>query len=273
MEKWEIGAFQKKVLAHFRTHGRVLPWRETRDPYRILLSEIMLQQTQVERVRSYYTRFLKAFPTIQKLAAAPLRDVLVLWQGLGYNRRAKYLHEAAIALSKNKAGFPKDAAALRALPGVGPYTASAVAAFAYGAPEILIETNIRTAYLHHFFAERKDVSDTEILPLIEQTLYKKDPRIWYYALMDYGAHLKSILPNPSRRSVHHKKQAAFKGSNRELRGAILKHLALQKSLSKADLFKKLLPLKRSRAETGAVLEALSKEGLVRVSKDSLALAS
>jgi len=273
MKKREIDSFQKKVLTHFRTHGRSLPWRETCDPYRILLSEIMLQQTQVERVLSYYTRFLKAFPTVKKLAVAPLREVLVLWQGLGYNRRAKYLHDAAIVVSKNKEGFPKDSQGLRALPGVGPYTASAVAAFAYGAPEILIETNIRTVYLHHFFAEKKDVSDTDILPLIRETIYTKDPRTWYYALMDYGAHLKSTLPNPSRRSAHHKKQAAFKGSNRELRGAILRYLASQKSLSKAGLFKKLLPLGRSTAEIDDTLEALSREGLVRVSRGSIALAS
>ncbi|HYF10648.1 MAG TPA: A/G-specific adenine glycosylase [Candidatus Paceibacterota bacterium] len=259
------------ILAHFRAHARAFPWRETRDPYRILVSEIMLQQTGVERVRGYYARFLERFPTVEALARAPLNEVLRLWQGLGYNRRAKYLREAAIAMKAG--GFPRDAAGLCALPGIGPYTASAIAAFAYGTPEVLIETNIRAAYLHHFFPRAKAVPDKKILPLIEKTLYKKDPRTWYYALMDYGAHLKSREINPSRRSAHHKKQAAFKGSNRELRGALLRHLASRKSLSREVLFKKAAPLGRSGEEIDRALAALAKEGFVRISGRSVALAA
>jgi len=265
-------AFQKMILAHFRAHSRAFPWRETRDPYRILVSEIMLQQTGVERVRGYYACFLERFPTVETLSRAPLSEVLRFWQGLGYNRRAKYLREAAIAIMK-AGGFPKDVAGLHALPGIGPYTASAIAAFAYGTSEVLIETNIRAAYLHHFFPRAKAVSDKKILPLIEKTLYKKDPRTWYYALMDYGAHLKSTVANPSRRSAHHQKQAAFKGSNRELRGAILRHLVSRKSLSREALFKKTALLGRSREEVDQALVSLVKEGFVRISGRSVALAT
>lgn len=267
----DIAAFRRKVLGYYRAHARAFPWRNTRNPYRILLSEIMLQQTQAERVRKYYSRFLKKFPTIPALARGSLKDVLSLWQGLGYNRRAKYLHDAAIAISKNNGQFPKDTAGLRLLPGVGPYTAAAVAVFAYGTSETLIETNIRTVYLHHFFPGRTSVSDTEIIPLITETIDRGDPRRWYYALMDYGAYLKSTLPNPSRRSAHHARHTPFKGSMRELRGAIVRALASVPRLSKRVLLLKLQPLEREPGEIEAALTVLSKEGLLRSGKESVAL--
>ena len=145
--------FKDTVWKYYREHGRSdLPWRKTTDPYRILVSEVMLQQTQVERVIPYYTRFLKKFPTVRALAKAPLSQVLIAWQGLGYNRRAKMLHEAAKEVVRGHGGlFPRTALELEKLPGVGPYTAHAVAAFAYNEDGICIETNIRTAVTHHFF--------------------------------------------------------------------------------------------------------------------------
>ena len=145
--------FVARVWEYYKAHGRHdLPWRKTTDPYKILVSELMLQQTQVDRVLLKYKAFLKLFPTARRLAAAPLGDVLRAWQGLGYNRRAKFLHQAAQYVTNELKGrWPKDEAGLLALPGVGPYTARAVLAFAYNEPVVLIETNVRQVFLHHLF--------------------------------------------------------------------------------------------------------------------------
>lgn len=216
--------FRRKVLAYYRAHGRhALPWRKTRNPYQILVSEVMLQQTQVERVVLKYTEFLKRFPTVYVLAEASLSEVLMVWQGLGYNRRAKMLHEAArVVVAEHKGVFPKEQKALQKLPGIGPYTASAVLIFAHNQARICIETNIRTVYLHEFFKEKDKVLDSELLPLIERTLDCTHPREWYAALMDYGTYLKKTTGNPSRRSKHHTIQKPFKGSIRETRGSVLR---------------------------------------------------
>lgn len=237
--------FKKVIRDYYCAHGRyTLPWRQTRDPYKILVSEVMLQQTQVDRVIPYYKRFLQKFSTVRALARAPLADVLKVWQGLGYNRRAKYLHEAA----KLWGTVP-----LEELPGVGPYTAKAVRVFAFNKPEVLIETNIRAVYIHHFFPRKKKVSDKELLRLIEATLDRKNPREWYAALMDYGSYLKQRFPNPSRRSVHHVRQKKFKGSDRQIRGAILKAHLKGESVSK---------LKFDKARIKKQLTALRAEGLI-----------
>lgn len=220
-------AFVETVLKFYSDQGRCdLSWRQTTDPYEILVSEIMLQQTQVARVRVKYEEFLRLFPTVTVLAKAPLGIVLSAWQGLGYNRRAKMLHGCAKAIvGDHKGVWPHDTTTLRHLPGVGPYTASAVAAFAWGVPSVLIETNIRTVYLHHFFKNRTDVADKELLPLIATTLDYNDPRTWYYALMDYGSYLKQTVGNISKQSTHYTKQTKFVGSDRQIRGAIIKTLS------------------------------------------------
>ena len=202
-----------------------MPWRKTHDPYRIMVSEIMLQQTQVDRVIPYYEKFLKLFPTVRSLAKAPLSEVLRAWSGLGYNRRAKFLHMAARAIvEKHKGVMPKEYDDLLALPGIGEYTAKAIRVFAYNKPEVFIETNVRSVFIHHFSPRGRKVSDARLMPLITETLHTKDPRVWYAALMDYGAYLKQMHPNPSRKSKHHMKQSVFDGSNRQLRGAIIRRL-------------------------------------------------
>jgi A/G-specific DNA glycosylase len=217
--------FRRTVLTYYQAHGRDLPWRHTRDPYRILVSETMLQQTQVPRVLVKYEEFLAAFPDIGALAAAPLEAVLRAWQGLGYHRRALSLQKtAAIVATEHDGELPRSVPDLVRLPGVGPATAGAVAAFAYGAAHPFIETNIRAVYLHCFFPDRSDVTDREILPLVEATLDHIDPRSWYYALMDYGVMLKRAFPNPSRRSRHHTRQSLFLGSRRQLRAQVLRVL-------------------------------------------------
>jgi A/G-specific adenine glycosylase len=218
-----IRAFQKLILFHFRSQGRDFPWRRTRDPYRILVSEFMLQQTQTSRVKSKYREFIRAFPTVRKLAAAPRAAVLAQWQGLGYNRRAVALHETARAIVANHRGrVPGERESLMSLPGVGQSTAGAVRAFAFGKPEVLVETNIRRVFLHLFFSDRQGVRDAELHPFIERTMDHENPRSWYYALMDYGVHLAGNVPNPNRRSVHYAKQSRFEGSHRQLRGQVLR---------------------------------------------------
>ena len=217
--------FRGFVWRHYKAHGRHdLPWRKTKDPYKILVSEIMLQQTQVQRVIAKYEEFLKAFPTVRVLAAASLSDVLKVWIGLGYNRRAKFLHDAAKQIVERNSGkFPKTYTELRALPGVGDYTAKAIRVFAFNQPEVLIETNIRGALLHHFFPPSRNVPDAKLIPILEQLLHTiSNSREWFNALMDYGSHLKQLYPNPSRRSRHHVKQSKFEGSLRQVRGAILR---------------------------------------------------
>ncbi len=236
----DLKVFRKEILTYYKRSGRHdLPWRHTHDPYEILVSEIMLQQTQVSRVLSKYSQFLALFPTAEALAKAPVAEVLKAWQGLGYNRRALNLKKAAEVVMKDFAGtFPKTAAELESLPGIGQSTRGAIMAFAFGIPTVFIETNIRSIYLHHFFKDKTGIHDKELLPLIEKTLDRKNPRDWYYALMDYGVHLKQTLPNPSRQSKHHSKQSAFKGSNREIRSLILSSV-LKGISAKEDIKKRI----------------------------------
>lgn len=218
--------FQTVILGYYRRHLRRLPWRETSDPYRILVSEIMLQQTQVVRVLPKYDTFLDAFPTVAVLSRAPLAEVLRLWQGLGYNRRAKYLKTCAEKVVLDFDGrFPTDRATLRSLPGIGDYTSGAICAFAYRQSVAFMDTNIRRVYIHFFFPDADGVRDDAILPLISETIFTPDPRSWYYALMDYGAMLAKAFPNANRRSAHYTRPSAFENSNRQIRGQILRRLA------------------------------------------------
>jgi A/G-specific adenine glycosylase len=233
----QIADFQRAILGNYQTQGRSFPWRETTDPYAILVSEIMLQQTQTDRTAPKYVQWLASFPDMQSLAKAPLALVLARWNGLGYNRRARFLQETCKIIVNHRGGvFPQTADELDALPGIGPYTARAVMTFAFGKPEVFIETNIRSVFLFFFFKSRlgepdgagespKPVQDREILPLIEQTLDIANPRVWYYALMDYGAALKRAVQNPNRHSAQYAKQSKFDGSLRQARGAIIRYLA------------------------------------------------
>jgi A/G-specific adenine glycosylase len=243
----------RDLKSFYSTGKRDLPWRRTRDPYHILVSEVMLQQTQAGRVVPYYQAFIKQFPTAKALANAPLMSVLKAWQGLGYNRRAKYLYESAKIITEK--GFGER------LPGVGPYTRAAVEAFAYNKPGIFIETNIRTVFIHYFFPRHKKVSDEKLLPLIEQALKKSkmEPREFYSALMDYGTHLKRSGVHVNARSKHYVKQSRFEGSSRQLRGAIMREL-LKKPQTLGQLTKNLSP--RTRGEVAAAVTQLQVEALV-----------
>jgi A/G-specific adenine glycosylase len=261
--------FIETVWEFYERHGRrSLPWRKTRDPYKILVSEIMLQQTQVDRVLPKYESFLKRFPAVKKLAGASLGEVLREWQGLGYNRRAKMLHDAAKAIANEHNGhFPRTYTELLALPGIGRYTAGAIMAFAYNIPVPIIETNVRTVYLHHFFHDDTDVSDSDIEKNIIETLDLENPREWYYALMDYGSHIKKTVGNPNSRSKHYAKQSMFKGSDREIRGAIIR--ALGEHATTRALLHKTLPFEKVRID--AQLERLRGEGMIILEKRSYML--
>ena len=223
-----LTSFVDTVAKHGAELYRDFAWRRTTDPYAILVSEVMLQQTQVVRVEKYFDEWLVRFPTADALAAASVSDVLEMWQGLGYNRRALMLKRAAEQVSAEYAGMVPDSYdELVALPGVGPATAAGVLAFAYNQPSVYLETNVRTVVLHELFPDEVDVNDREVREIVEGAAeisreHGIAPRVWNYALLDYGAWLKKAVPNPSRRSKHHTKQSKFEGSHRQKRAAILR---------------------------------------------------
>lgn len=263
-DQTKLRAFRRTVKQHYRQFGRHdLPWRlpgadGSFDVYNIVVSELMLQQTQVGRVIPKYAEFLGAFPSVAGLAAAPLGSVLRVWNGLGYNRRAKFLHLTAQAIMADHAGsFPADRPALQALPGIGPNTAGAVLAYAFNQPVVFIETNIRTVFLHHFYQAETNVADHDILALVALTLDQHQTRAWYWALMDYGTHLKRTMGNPNRAGRGYQRQSAFLGSDRALRGQIIKRLTAS-SISHQAL---ATALADQRFE--AIVASLLAEGLIQ----------
>lgn len=222
----DIPQFKEVVWQKADELYRDMPWRRDTNPYYVLVSEIMLQQTQVERVIPKFEAFIAAFPDILTLSKAPLSEVLKCWNGLGYNRRAKFLHEASRKIVNDFDGiFPNTYEALVSLPGVGVNTAGAVLAYSFNVPSVFIETNVRTVYFHHFFENVESVTDRELRTIVEETIDTEHPREWYWALMDYGAYLKRYGVGKIDKSRHYKKQSALKGSVREVRGQIVKELA------------------------------------------------
>ncbi|TSC67469.1 MAG: A/G-specific DNA glycosylase [Parcubacteria group bacterium Gr01-1014_66] len=253
--------FQKTVWAYYYAHKRSFPWRATRDPYRILISEIMLQQTQVERVLQKYDMFLARFPDFESLADATQKEILGIWQGLGYNRRALFLHSLAQIVREQHGGvLPSDPDLLDALPGIGRATAGAVAAFAFLVPVPFIETNIRRVFLHFFFPRILRVEDKKILLCVDATLDRENPREWYYALMDYGAMLGNKEKiNPNRRWAQYCIQSRFAGSDREIRGKIIRLLIAAPGLSR-EMLSHLLAEPPARIRR--IITALKKEGFL-----------
>ncbi|MDR2479582.1 MAG: A/G-specific adenine glycosylase [Treponema sp.] len=255
----DITEFRTIILSNYEKAGRVFPWRGAA-PWGVMVSEFMLQQTQTERVIPYYERWMRLWPAPAALAEASMEEALREWSGLGYNRRCRFLKNcAAIIASEMKGKIPETPETLLPLPGVGPYIAGAVSCFAYNYPALFIETNIRSAVIHFFFPDRGDVKDSEIVPVLEAALLHEDPRRWYYALMDYGAALKKLVPNPSRRSAHYVKQSPFKGSFRQARGKVLKTLVSTGPGSMEEIGNKS---GLEEEELYRVLEVLEKESMV-----------
>lgn len=233
---------------------RDMPWRDDVRPYFVLVSELMLQQTQVERVVPKFAAFVARFPDEKALAAASLADVLRLWQGLGYNRRAKFLHEAAKAIVARGA-FPDIFDELVKLPGVGKNTAGAILAYSFNQPALFVETNIRTVYIHHFFADDFAVDDKQIVERLGQTLDREHPREFYWALMDYGSWLKRQGVKNIARSRHYKKQSPLGGSLRQMRGMILTALSHNAPLDELKNDARFAPALAGLVRDGLVVQA------------------
>src|SRR3989344_7351313 len=198
MEKKRITDFQKTVWNFYKKNKRSFPWRETNDPYNILVSEIMLQQTQAPRVVAYYNAWVKKFPDTATLAKATFSQIYPFWQGLGYNRRALALQKlATIVVQEHGGSLPGDARRLQDLPGIGPYTASAISIFAHNQPITCLETNIRRVFIHHFFEDRRSlgeggseselVTDKDILEIAKRAFAAGKARPWHWGLMGFGA--------------------------------------------------------------------------------------
>jgi A/G-specific adenine glycosylase len=261
LSPFQIRAFRKKVYDYYDNQGRDLPWRKRVTAYRVLVSEIMLQQTQVERVIEKYREFLAAFPDFKALAQAPTAKLLKIWSGMGYNRRALSLKAVAQKIvSEHKGRLPSDPDTLETLPGIGKYTAGAVAAFAFNTPVVFMDTNIRRVYIHEFRQDRQNIHDDELLPLVRQTLDTKEPRKWYNALMDYGTMLKRENGNPNKKSAHYTRQSPFENSNRQVRGMIVKVLVAGKPLTAARIAKET---GRDAERVKKNLADLEREGFIK----------
>ena len=277
------------IWDYYKNNNREnLPWRKKIIPYRIWISEVMLQQTQVGRVKIFFENWMEKFPTVADLAKAPTVEILKMWKGLGYNSRAMRLKKAAgILVEKYGGKFPKNLDEILELPGIGNYTAGAIVAFAYDKKAVIIETNIRRVFIHHFWngdadpllcEERvvsagnreRSVHDNEILELVEQTLPDGNFRQWYWALMDYGAHLGRELKmngkkyNPNIKSRHYAKQSAFAGSDREIRSRILSLLLENKKMDFDVLVKKLSDLSGDLDRVEKIIGKMEKEGILEI---------
>ncbi len=252
--------FQSAVWAFYKKNRRDFVWRNTHNPYHIVVSEIMLQQTQTARVTEKYENFLQQFPSFEALANASVAVVLTAWVGLGYNRRALALQGIAQNVVNEHAGIlPNDPLILETFKGLGPATAASIVAFAYNVPTVFIETNIRAVYLHAFFGHEQElIGDKQLAPLVARTVDQENAREWYYALMDCGVALKKLYKNPSRKSKHHAKQSKFEGSDRQIRGAVVRLLTQQQA---ADL-KEFQALGYEETRLIKVLQDLCKEGFI-----------
>lgn len=280
LTKKQITAFQEKILTWYVEHQRDLPWRKSRDPYRILVSEIMLQQTQVSRVIPKYDAWFVAFPMIERLAEAPVSEVLRHWSGLGYNRRALFLQKTAQAIVREHNGvWPQSVDGLKSLPGIGPYTSGAVACFAFNQQVAVVDTNIRKVILLSFFCHCEEryrkvtkqslthrtdcratlaMTQKEIQQIADMLLPHGKAYAWNQALMDYAA---AVLV---KEKVPVVKQSKFIGSNRYYRGKTLKVLLEHHALEEEQLGK-LLKADYSRKDKKwleKILSGLVKEGFV-----------
>jgi A/G-specific adenine glycosylase len=256
-----IELFRKLIYSYFKNNRRDFPFRNEITPYNVLVSEIMLQQTQTGRVAKKFLEFKKLFPDFLSLSNAPNKKLLMAWQGMGYNRRALALKQIAKTVVTDYNGqLPDSVDVLKTFPQIGHNTASSIAAFAYNKPSIFIETNIRRVYIYFFFPKKKKINDKDILPIVESTVDRDNPRKWYYALMDYGVMLKKTHPELNKRSSNYRKQSPFKGSSREIRGKILKILTNESAIVESTLSKKL---QLSIGKLRPIIQQLEQEGFIK----------
>lgn len=266
----KIQSFRRLIWNFYSEHRRSFVWRKITDPYAIVVSEIMLQQTQTDRVAKKFPDFLTLFPTFEALSTAPVSKILQAWQGLGYNRRALALYKIAQRVTNEfKGKLPNNPTLLETFPGIGPHTAGSICAFAFNTPTIFIETNVRTVFLYHFFQTQEKIHDREILPLVRQTLDTTKPREWYYALMDYGVYLKKTYKNPSRRSIHHTKQSKFAGSDRQLRGALLRFFLANAGVTSTKIAEVFSTYAKDRLQR--IVEDLVRENFIQKNSDTFTL--
>ncbi len=266
LNKKVIELFQKFIYDYYKNHKRKFPFREKITPYNVLISEIMLQQTQTSRVSEKFLKFIKKFPDFLSLSNASTEEVLKEWKGLGYNRRAIALKEIAQRVINDFNGeLPDSIETLQSFPQIGYNTASSILTFAFNIPTVFIETNVRRVYIFFFFPNKKKINDKEILPIVEKTIDKNNPREWYYALMDYGVMLKKKFPDLGRTSIHYKKQSAFEGSNRQIRGKILKMMIKNQVITKSKIIDKFKNLSSGRINS--ILSQLEKEGFIIIEED------
>ncbi|MFH0898120.1 MAG: A/G-specific adenine glycosylase [bacterium] len=260
-----VQKFQEIIYQYYHDHKRFFSWRQDVTPYRVVISEVMLQQTQADRVAKKFDAFVQQFPTFQYLAYASFDHVLRYWKGLGYNRRALNIQKIAHRVIQDfKGRLPDDVGILATFPGIGKATAASICAFAFDRPTIFIETNIRTVFIYFFFEQAACIYDKDILPLVEKTLDKQQPRKWYYALMDYGVMLKKAVGNLSRLSKHYTRQSKFQGSDRQIRGMILQVLLDTPGIDQNELFKKV---GKEEKRVCKILEQLCSEKFV-ITKDN-----
>lgn len=262
-DKKQIALFQKQILVWFAKNKRDLPWRYSRDPYTILISEIMLQQTQVARVIPKFNAWMKKFPTLKSLAEASTRDVLFFWSGLGYNRRALYLHKLAKEVVKNNNSvFSQEESVLIQLPGIGKYTARAILCFAFDKQIAVVDTNVRKVILTRF----PEVTDSpkEIQEVADMLLPKGKAYEWNQALMDYAS---AVL---KKEKIAIPKQSAFKDSDRYYRGQILRMLLIAPETMN-NLLKKFKNSNINKERLKKIIVQLQKEGMLLLEKNTVKL--
>jgi len=265
-----ITSFQNIIYDFYKNHKRKFPFRENITPYNVLISEIMLQQTQTERVSEKFLKFIEKFPDFISLSHAPLNAILKEWKGLGYNRRAVALKKIAEIIVKDYNGELTDSKeTLESFPQIGHNTASSIITFAFNKPKAFIETNVRRVYIYFFFPRKSKIYDREILPIVRLTIDKNNPREWYYALMDYGVMLKKSHPELNKKSAHYRKQEPFKGSSRQIRGELLKMLIDAKTIEIQEIQKRIKTNDSERLKK--ILNQLQKEGFIKIKENIVQL--
>lgn len=267
----QIFQFQQTIFNFYKSHKRNFAWREQITPYKVFISEMMLQQTQTVRVVPKFEQWIHTFPDFFSLSQSSTHEVLLTWQGLGYNRRGLFLHKAAQIIVQDFGGkLPNDPKILQTLPGIGSNTASSICAFAFNRPVIFIETNIRSVFLHEFFPGQSGISDHQLLPIIAQAVDHQNSREWYYALMDYGFYLKKTGKVNNHSSKHYTRQSEFIGSRRQVRGIVIKILTQIASVSIDDLFELIIQeLPDNHYDLRHIIDQLVHEGLIKKDHDQL----